>query len=150
MVQPVHDRPEALRDELYEQYRSVPAHQHAEIVRGTLYVMSRPGPRHTRTASKLGAELDGPFDRGRGGPGGWWILDEPELQLVAKEPVVPDLEDQVRRGDGGARAQGDGDRAHRARRSGQSDVVSYSGRTFIAAFAAANAWLSLHLSNTGA
>jgi hypothetical protein len=30
------------------------------------------------TASKLGAELDGPFDRGRGGPGGWWILDEPE------------------------------------------------------------------------
>lgn len=49
-----------------------------------------------------------------------------------------------------ARAQGDGDRAHRARRSGQSDVVSYGGRTFIAAFAAANAWLSLHLSNTGA
>src|SRR5262249_22162304 len=91
MVQPAHDPAEALRDELYEQYRSVPAHQHAEIVSGTLYVMSRPGPRHTRTASKLGAELDGRFDRGRGGRGGWWILDEPELQLVPKEPVVPDL-----------------------------------------------------------
>jgi Uma2 family endonuclease len=91
MAQPAHDPHEALRDELYEQYRRVPAHEHAEIVGGTLYVMSRPGPRHTRTASRLGAELDGPFDRGRGGPGGWWILDEPELQLVPKEPVVPDL-----------------------------------------------------------
>jgi Uma2 family endonuclease len=39
----------------------------------------------------LGGELMGPFRRGRGGPGGWWILDEPELHLVPKEPVVPDL-----------------------------------------------------------
>ena len=45
MVQPAHDPQEALRDELYEQYRRVPAHQHTEIVNGTLYVMSRPGPR---------------------------------------------------------------------------------------------------------
>jgi Uma2 family endonuclease len=39
----------------------------------------------------LGVEIGGPFQRGRGGPGGWWILFEPELQLVPKEPVVPDL-----------------------------------------------------------
>ena len=79
------------RDELYDAYASVPPHQHAEIVRGTLYVMSRPAPRHANAASMLGAEIGGPFQRGRGGPGGWWILDEPELHLVAKEPVVPDL-----------------------------------------------------------
>ncbi len=87
MAQRAHDR----REELYQAYLAVPEHQHAEIVRGTLYVMSRPSPRHTNASSMLGGELSGPFQRGRGGPGGWWILDEPELQLVAKEPVIPDL-----------------------------------------------------------
>jgi len=87
MVSPARDR----RDELYDAYLRVPEHQHAEIVNGTLYVMSRPSPRHADAASMLGIELGGPFRRGRGGPGGWWILDEPELQLVPKEPVIPDL-----------------------------------------------------------
>ncbi len=76
---------------LYEQYRQVPAHRCAEIIRGTLYVLPRPAPRHTNAASVLGFELGGPFQRGRGGPGGWWILDEPELHLMPLEPVVPDL-----------------------------------------------------------
>jgi Uma2 family endonuclease len=71
-------------------YLRVPEHQHAEIVHGTLYVMSRPAPKHANAASVLGADLCGPFQRGRGGPGGWWLLHEPELQLVPKEPVVPD------------------------------------------------------------
>lgn len=39
----------------------------------------------------LGGALSGPFQGGRGGPGGWWILDEPELHLVELEAVVPDL-----------------------------------------------------------
>lgn len=52
-----------------------------EIVYGVLHTHPRPAPRHARAASTLGVELGGPFDRGRGGPGGWTILDEPELQL---------------------------------------------------------------------
>lgn len=87
MVRPARDR----RDELYEEYLAVPSHLRAEIVRGTLYVMPRPSPRHANAASMLGGELSGPFQRGRGGPGGWWILDEPELQLEPKMPIVPDL-----------------------------------------------------------
>lgn len=87
MVQPARDR----RDELYQEYLKVPAHLRAEIIGGTLYVLPRPAPRHANAASMLGGELSGPFQRGRGGPGGWWILDEPELQLELKEPVVPDL-----------------------------------------------------------
>src|SRR5215831_12582983 len=79
------------RDRLYEKYLRVPAHHHAEIVRGTLYVMSRPAPRHATAASILGIKIGGPFNLGEGGPGGWWIIDEPELQLISKEPVVPDL-----------------------------------------------------------
>jgi Uma2 family endonuclease len=38
----------------------------------------------------LGARLDGPFDSGEGGPGGWIILDEPELHL-GDAVLVPDL-----------------------------------------------------------
>jgi Uma2 family endonuclease len=86
MAQPVDPRVA-----LYEQYQKVPPNKHAEIVRGTLYVMARPAPRHANASSVLGGELSGPFQRGRGGPGGWWILDEPELQLVPFEPMVPDL-----------------------------------------------------------
>lgn len=76
---------------LYEAYLAAPPGKRAEIVGGTLYVLPRPAPKHTNAASVLGGELSGPFQRGRGGPGGWWILDEPELHLVALEPMVPDL-----------------------------------------------------------
>ena len=34
--------------------------------------------------------IGGPFDHGIGGPGGWWILDEPELHL-GPDVLVPDL-----------------------------------------------------------
>ena len=87
MVQPLRDR----RDVLYEEYKAVPSHLHAEIIEGTLYVLPRPAPKHANASSVLGSELNGAFQRGRGGPGGWWILDEPELQLEVKEPVIPDL-----------------------------------------------------------
>lgn len=87
MAEPARDR----RLALYEAYRKVAPHRHAEIVRGTLYVMPRPAPRHANASSVLGVELGGPFQRGRGGPGGWWILDEPELHFYDLEPVVPDL-----------------------------------------------------------
>src|SRR5678816_3595960 len=85
------ERARERRDALYEDYRNMPEHLHAEIIHGTLYVMSRPAPKHANAASVLGGEIGGPFQRGRGGPGGWWIIDAPELQLVPKEPVVPDL-----------------------------------------------------------
>lgn len=35
-------------------------------------------------------DLGTPFHRGRGGPGGWWILVEPELHL-GRHILVPDL-----------------------------------------------------------
>jgi Uma2 family endonuclease len=38
----------------------------------------------------LGAAITGPHDRGIGGPGGWWILDEPELHF-GQNVLVPDL-----------------------------------------------------------
>src|SRR5262245_27759245 len=88
MAHPVRDR---RRDELYEQYQRLPQHQCGEILNGTLYVFPRPAPRHANTASLLNRKVGVPFQDGVGGPGGWWILVEPELQLVEKEPIAPDL-----------------------------------------------------------
>lgn len=68
----------------------VPDHLVAELVDGELYTTPRPAPRHADASSSLGGLLHGPFDRGRGGSGGWRILFEPELHL-GPDVVVPDL-----------------------------------------------------------
>jgi Uma2 family endonuclease len=62
----------------------------AQILDGTLVTLPRPAAPHARAASTLGIDLGGPFDRQRGGPGGWYILDEPEIHLGA-DILVPDL-----------------------------------------------------------
>jgi len=52
----------------------------------------RPAPRHAVAASNLLAELIGPYSRGKAGPGGWWIVIEPELHFVRDvEVMVPDV-----------------------------------------------------------
>jgi Uma2 family endonuclease len=80
----------AKRYATYEDLLRVPPHLVAEIVRGQLLTHPRPAPRHALAGSSLGGELHGPFHKGRGGPGGWWILDEPELHL-GREVLVPDI-----------------------------------------------------------
>ena len=65
-------------------------HLVAEILAGELYTTPRPAPRHAVANSGLGVDLGSPFDRGRGRPGGWWVLDEPELH-VGEDVFVPDL-----------------------------------------------------------
>lgn len=52
----------------------------AEIVDGTLYTHPRPRVFHSMASSGLGGFISQTFQYGRGGPGGWWILDEPELR----------------------------------------------------------------------
>ena len=85
-------RSEALagRRATYQDVLDAPAHLVAEVVAGTLYTHPRPAPPHTFATSVLGGELNPPFHRGCGGPGGWWILDEPELHL-GEDILVPDL-----------------------------------------------------------
>lgn len=78
------------RKAAYEDLLQAPKHLVAEIINGRLITHPRPAPRHARATSLLGGELVYPFDRGRRGPGGWWILDEPELHL-GEHVLVPDL-----------------------------------------------------------
>jgi Uma2 family endonuclease len=75
----------------YEDLVALPEHVVGELIDGELVVSPRPAAPHTVAASVLGIAIGGPFSfRGGNGPGGWIILDEPELHVVG-QVMVPDL-----------------------------------------------------------
>ena len=80
----------ALKPATYEDLFDLPEHLVGEIIAGRLITHPRPAPRHARAHSSLEIRIGGPFDLGDGGPGGWWILIEPELH-VRGDILVPDL-----------------------------------------------------------
>ena len=78
----------------YQDVLDAPPHKVAEVVDGRLYTHPRPAMPHAVAGSVLGGELFGPFQKGRGGPGGWWIIDEPEIHFGVfpdEDILVPDL-----------------------------------------------------------
>ena len=77
---------------LYDQLIALPETLTGEILNGQLHTQPRPSGPHALAGSSLGYELFGPFQKGRGGPGGWWIIDEPEIHFILDtEVTVPDL-----------------------------------------------------------
>jgi len=79
-------------DDLYAQLEALPENLTGEIINGQLYVQPRPSGPHAEAGSGLGMDIGGAYHRGRGGPGGWWILDEPEIHFIRDtEVLVPDL-----------------------------------------------------------
>jgi Uma2 family endonuclease len=82
---PPFDRPAT-----YEDLVALPDNLVAEIVDGELHASPRPAPRHALSSMGLGVFIGGPYQYGRGGPGGWWILGEPELHL-GRDVLVPDF-----------------------------------------------------------
>lgn len=73
-------------------FQAAPEERVAEILAGELHLSPRPAIPHAHVAFNLGGILAGPFKFGRGGPGGWIILAEPELHLGPRpDRVVPDL-----------------------------------------------------------
>lgn len=86
------DMKPARRRATYADLLEVPDHLVAEIVDGDLYATPRPASPHARASSAIGQDL-APYDRdpaSPGAPGGWWLLDEPELHL-GQDIVVPDI-----------------------------------------------------------
>ncbi len=78
----------------YADIEALPPGVNGEILGGELVVSPRPAGPHTEAASTLGMLLGQPFRLGIGGPGGWRILNEPELSLGVDpdyDPVIPDL-----------------------------------------------------------
>ncbi len=78
------------RPATYADLQQLPDTIVGEIVDGALYATPRPAPRHLFTAGALNDVLGPPYRQGQGGPGGWWILNEPQLHL-GPEALVPDL-----------------------------------------------------------
>ncbi|MDE0348003.1 MAG: Uma2 family endonuclease [Boseongicola sp.] len=74
----------------YQDVLDAPPHKVAEVIAGRLHTHPRPASRHAWASSGIGAKISPPFNYGDGGPGGWWIVFEPELHL-AEDIVVPDL-----------------------------------------------------------
>jgi Uma2 family endonuclease len=81
---PPFDRPAT-----YDDLVRLPDLMVAEIVDGELHASPRPAPRHAVAGAALGDAIRPPYHLGRGGPGGWWVLYEPELHLDS-DVVVPD------------------------------------------------------------
>ena len=74
----------------YQDVLDAPPNMVAEVINGTLHMQPRPAARHAWASSGMGAKISPPFNYGDGGPGGWWIIFEPELHL-GDDIVVPDL-----------------------------------------------------------
>ena len=77
-------------DELYKDLCDLPDNVVGEIINEELVVMPRPAPKHARASSSLGSKIFDSYDEGNGGPGGWWILDEPEMHFL-DDVIVPDI-----------------------------------------------------------
>jgi len=89
ILRPVTDSGRLRRRATYDDLLKVPEPFVAEIVDGVLYASPRPALPHALAASTLDKRLAG-FHHGGDGPGGWWILYEPELHFD-DDVVVPDL-----------------------------------------------------------
>lgn len=78
------------RKATYADLEAVPPHRVAELVDGELYVSPRPPSLQALAKGALYCALEGPFDQGRRGQGGWLLLIEPELHL-GEDVLVPDI-----------------------------------------------------------
>jgi Uma2 family endonuclease len=74
-----------------EDLDALPRSVKGEIIEGVLYTMTRPRGAHQWTILHVGSRVGDPFDDGRGGPGGWWILPEPGIELPNTPEISPDL-----------------------------------------------------------
>ncbi len=73
----------------YEDLYTLPENMTGEIVDGELTASPRPSPEHANVAFALSAEIGPPYRFGRGGPGGWIILFEPEIEFSKNDILVP-------------------------------------------------------------
>jgi len=70
---------------------ALPPTWRGEILDGELHAFPRPRSFHVDLEGSVLDVLRGPFHKGRGGPGGWWILIEPGIQIPRSPEFSPDI-----------------------------------------------------------
>jgi Uma2 family endonuclease len=80
------------RPATYDDILNLPEGVVGQIIDGVLYTHPRPAGKHAYAATKVNSTIDSFFgSRSSGGPGGWIFLFEPQLYLLDKHDVVPDI-----------------------------------------------------------
>ncbi len=75
----------------WEDILAAPEGTTAEVLSGELIFQPRPQPPHLFSQAGLMSFLGPPFAYGGEGPGGWWIVGEPDVAFGAQDIVAPDL-----------------------------------------------------------
>lgn len=77
----------------YSDLEKLPPGVDAEIIDGELYMQARPVDPHNEASDSIAEILRPTFQRGRGGPGGWWIRTEPQVSFGDRDwrTVNPDV-----------------------------------------------------------
>jgi Uma2 family endonuclease len=83
----------AARLATYADLFRLPDDVRAEVLAGQIVTSPAPLPRHSKAQRAIGSFIGRPFDDddGHGGPGGWWIFVEVDVQLGRHDVVRPDL-----------------------------------------------------------
>lgn len=79
------------RPATYADLEALPDNIKGEIIEDVLYTQARPRMRHSRAGGAMFRGLGGPYDLDPDGPGGWWILIEPGIELPRSPEIAPDV-----------------------------------------------------------
>ena len=69
----------------YQDVLDTPAHRVAEVVKGVLHTHPRLAMPHALVSSVLGRRVSNPHHGEIGGPGGLWVIDEPEQRTKKRD-----------------------------------------------------------------
>jgi Uma2 family endonuclease len=75
----------------YAELLALPEDVRGEIIGGEVVVQPSPTPLHQSTIGEIYAELRNPFQRGRGGPGGWWLIQDVDVEFGPHDVCRPDI-----------------------------------------------------------
>jgi Uma2 family endonuclease len=75
----------------YADLVALPEEARGEIIAGELVLEPSPTPTHQSAVGELYAELRNPFQRGRGGPGGWWLIQDVDVEFGTHDICRPDI-----------------------------------------------------------
>jgi Uma2 family endonuclease len=75
----------------YADLEALPEDTRGEVLGGEIIVQPSPTPIHQSTIGEIYAELRGPFQRGRGGPGGWSLIQDVDVEFGPHDVCRPDI-----------------------------------------------------------